>query len=398
MKKLSFAILVLALAGACKNGTQIIQNCANDSECPSNTKCALNGPYQGKCVCANDNACPQDAGQTFCNAIGLCQTHIGCRDNLDCPSDQFCDSTTDLCTVSPGCGSDRDCPIGTICDPTTKVCIQGCHSNGDCPLDNPCVCSNGAECLCPPLDAGNVDPANYDRSTCEVGACRKDTCANDTQMCQYNQTCTPSSNPDGGLSTCQTDPRSSFLCSPCTESAGTSSACGPTTDPGANFCLIDLGTNALFCGADCSMGQTCPSGYLCDDVIVLTPTGAPICNTSNDCPRTGPLCDANDAGSCPAGTLCLLASDGYRCTGECVFGEGEHTGFCTCVTDQDCPKDTCETSTRRCSTSLQPCIPGQADSCSFHIACVETGGARGCFIGRNCGPEHGLHCPLPSEK
>jgi hypothetical protein len=257
------------------------------------------------------------------------------------------------------------------------------------------VCSNGAECLCPPPDAGNVDPGSYDRSTCEVGACRTDTCANDTSMCAYGDTCIASG--DGGLSTCQTDPRT-FLCSPCTESAGTSSACGPTSDPGANFCLIDLGTNALFCGADCSSGQTCPAGYICDDVIVLTPTGAPICSTSSDCPRTGPLCNASDPSSCPSGTLCLPATDGYRCTGECVFGEGEHQGFCTCVTDQDCPKDTCESTTRRCSTSLQPCIPGTADSCSFHIACVETGGARGCFIGRNCGPDHGLHCPLPMEK
>ena len=395
MKRLSLFLALAAVAG-CKGSPTVVATCTSDTECGPNFHCATSGTYQGTCLCSNDNACPQDAGQAFCNTQGLCQTRIGCHSNLDCPENQFCDALTGLCTLAPACGSDVDCPIGTICDPVGQTCIQGCHSNGDCPIDNPCVCSNGAECLCPPPDAGSSDPASFDRSTCEVGACRADTCANDTSMCAYNDTCVPGT--DGGLSTCQLDPRASYLCSPCTESAGTSSACGPSSSPEANFCLIDLGTDALFCGADCSSGQSCPSGYICDDVIVLTPSGSPTCSSSAQCPRTGPLCDVNDAGTCPSGTLCLQSTDGYRCTGQCVFNEGEHTGFCTCVTDQDCPKDTCQDSSRRCSTSLQPCIPGQNDSCSFHIACVETGGARGCFIGRNCGPGHGLHCPLPSDK
>jgi len=396
LKRTATLILAVASVAACKNGTEIISTCTDDSQCPQNFHCATSGPYIGSCRCSNDNACPQDAGVSFCNSQGLCQTRIGCHSNLDCPVNEFCDSTSGLCTQAPGCGSDRDCPIGTICSPQSQSCVQGCHSNGDCPLDNPCVCSNGAECLCPPADAGGGDPGSYDRSTCEVGACRTDTCANDTNMCAYGDTCVPGG--DGGLSTCQTDPRASFICSPCTESAGSSSACGPANDPGADFCLIDLGTQTLFCGADCSSGQSCPSGYFCDDVIVLTPSGAPICNTSNDCPRTGPVC-VPDGGTCPSGTLCLPSTDGKnRCTGQCVFAEGEHTGFCTCVTDQDCPKDTCESATNGCSTSLQPCIPGPTDTCSFHIACVETGGARGCFIGRNCVPGHGLHCPLPDNK
>jgi hypothetical protein len=131
-----FVVAAVAVLAGCRGGTQIISTCTNDSQCPTNFHCAMSGPYTGNCVCSNDNACPQDAGQSFCNSQGLCQTRVGCRSNLDCAPNQFCDSTVGLCTFAPGCGSDRDCPIGTICDPTSKSCIQGCHTNGDCPIDN----------------------------------------------------------------------------------------------------------------------------------------------------------------------------------------------------------------------------------------------------------------------
>jgi hypothetical protein len=32
--------------------------------------------------------------------------------------------------------------------------------------------------------------------------------------------------------------------------------------------------------------------------------------------------------------------------------------------------------------------------CASFVSCVDFQGVRGCFVGRNCGPTHGLHCPI----
>jgi hypothetical protein len=36
--------------------------------------------------------------------------------------------------------------------------------------------------------------------------------------------------------------------------------------------------------------------------------------------------------------------------------------------------------------------------CSSVISCVDFGGARGCFVGRNCAPNQGLHCPVTQQQ
>jgi len=384
--------LLLAILGiaACKNGTQIVAVCQNDSECPTNFHCATSGLQQGECLCSNNMACGD--GGSVCNPSGYCQLKVGCVTNADCNNQGFCDTVVGECTTGSGCSTDLDCPIGQICDPHQTMCVPGCHSNGDCPLDEPCTCSTGLECQCPP-DSG-VDPATYDRSTCEVGTCRTDTCAGDTSLCPYNDDCVGMG--DGGLSVCEPDPRMEVLCQDCSLAAASSGQeCPVPGAQGADFCLIDLHGLNTFCGVDCSQGQGCPSGYECDDVIILTQNP---CGSASACTPSSIKCADSDGGSdCPSDSQCVNGPSGGKvCAPYCVADEGNGEGFCTCVTDSDCPQDNCEPTTATCAISQQPCVVGPSGDafCRSFISCVDLEGTRGCFIGRNCAPTHGLHCPI----
>ncbi|MHB8417785.1 MAG: hypothetical protein ACYDCL_06900 [Myxococcales bacterium] len=399
------AALVLCAAAGCKN-TSLTVACTQNSDCAAHFRCDSNGQFAGSCVCADNQACPQntDAGPMVCNPEGLCQAEVGCFSNSDCAGGQYCDTAVGLCVVGPACSSDVDCAIGAVCDTHQGLCVQGCRSNGDCPLGDggvvvPCVCPGDIECQCPLPDAGAVDPAAYDRSLCPIGACNSATCAGDTSVCPYNDTCVGGG--DGGLSTCQLDPRHTVLCQNCALDPGHPGGGCSGNIGGANFCLLDLSQasgTTTFCGVDCSAGQGCPSGYECDDIIILT--NAP-CASDFDCTPTGALCDATapDGGSgCPADTVCASEPGGAHCGGFCVKQEGGNQGFCTCVQDSDCPQDICEPTTRTCNISQKPCDPSNPGTCNSVVSCVDFGGARGCWIGRNCAPTHGLHCPLPGQE
>ncbi len=392
MTSLLRATLVLALLSGCRGGTTLVGQCTSDSDCAAGFHCGLSGPFQGDCLCSTDAVCPQDGGPAFCNPAGRCQSKVGCASNQDCAGGSFCDLGLSLCVLAPACGSDLDCSLGYICSAASATCVPGCHSNGDCTVGVPCVCGNGAECRCPLPDAGAVDPASYDQRLCEVGTCNASTCADDTSLCPYNDLCVGGG--DGGLSVCQPDPRTDVLCQNCAGSVAGHS-CGTTNNSGANFCLIDLTFGNLYCGVDCSHGQTCPSGYSCDDVIILTQSP---CGRDQDCAPTGSHCDPDAGTGCPLDTRCAGAGATGQCAGFCEKAEDATTGFCSCVTDTDCPKDICDSVTNTCSISQQPCDPSVSAICTSVIKCVDFGGARGCYIGQNCAPTHGLKCPLTNGK
>jgi hypothetical protein len=109
----SGALVALILAG-CHNGTTLVGQCTSDSDCSTNFHCGLSGTFKGYCLCSNDQACPQDAGPSFCNPAGQCQTKVGCATDSDCQGGSFCDLKLGLCVAPPACGSDLDCAIGNI--------------------------------------------------------------------------------------------------------------------------------------------------------------------------------------------------------------------------------------------------------------------------------------------
>ena len=390
------ALLLCALA--CSQGTPD-GTCLSDDDCPAlGFRCNV---AAGLCACASDEAC--DDG-FFCNSSGVCQLQAGCSSNADCPETDFCDLDSGECLAGPplelsaACGVASHCPFGSICEAGT--CIAGCFSDGDCNLGE--VCANG-QCF-----GGDGICSNKD--FCEYG-----------ELCQQNM--------------CTRDFRGPY-CRRCTQR--TIQNPEPCDDP-RNFCLInnrELGGFTQFCGTDCSLGQPCPSGYGCNNVVILTES---VCNNRAQCQCDGPVRFATstctvatpcvpgmNSGSCvidrqpdcnggaDGAAQCVVQQgqtvgnctcvtdddcDGDQvctsglCCGatvrperECRGGEGTVSGFCSCAIDDDCPNNSCDGSRGAWSITGEPCTPGNGD-CG-PIPCVNGG----CLIGQNCAPEAGLSC------
>jgi len=384
--------------------------CASDSDCPPGARCDVE---RAVCVCQTDEAC--DDGE-FCNGAGVCQLERGCTANVDCQDSQFCDLDSGRCLdgraleISGLCGLPSHCPSGSIC--RSGVCQPGCITSGDCELGEVCI-------------DGQCDDS--------PGRCADDS------FCEFGASCV-----DGF---CEEDFRGPY-CRFCTPS--TQQNPNPCDDP-RNFCLVnnqELGGFTNFCGVDCSLDQSCPNGYECNDVLIRPPGDAcvtdaqcqcedenilsprPTCQIASECEvldddgqpdpdaqvcvvEGEPECNGGVAGGpalcvvrvgetdgeclcatdeqCPEGSACV---GGDCCTGElrsgrqCLVGEGRLEGFCTCERDRDCPADNCNASTGACSIQGLSCTP-EANDCP-PIPCVD--GL--CFIGQNCAPEAGLACSV----
>ncbi len=407
--------LWVALAALHCNGSGTSERCDGDGDCAiAGTRCDLS---QNRCVCVTDDACAADA---FCNAAGVCQRRAGCAVTSDCSDGFFCDIASGACLpgasepgVGSACGLPSHCPFGTLC--TDGRCEEGCVGDGDCPLGQ--VCFEGF---------------------CNTGRPGETICSN-SSFCPFGQSC-------GSDNRCGPDRRGPY-CRGCT--VRTSMNPNPCDDP-RNFCLVnsqEFGGFTNICGVDCSLGQSCPSGYQCSNVIVLTQS---VCGSTAECrcrggeirfsettcslpaPCTPTLpdgrpdpsgqrcavaglaaCNGGEAGGpaqcvvprgettgnctcrtsadCGQGGTCV---EGLCCGGDvrddpelrCVRGEDRVTGFCTCATDADCGRDSCDPSRGSCRISGVPCTPGAGDCPA--IACVNGG----CLIGQNCAPEQGLTC------
>jgi hypothetical protein len=377
--KAAFACCALFFA-ACNSGkTTTVIGCAQDSDCgdPAHFSCEA---QTGVCHCRDDGACTQ--GQ-FCNPVGFCQVRVTCYTNVDCDTGQICDANSNVCIPAGRCTSDDQCELGKLCDHGTGTCQPGCHSYGDCPTANACLCglSDGGrgECSCDSVDP-NV------RAECAVGSCSTDACPN-TSACAFGLIC---ESDGGGLPQCASDYDHSTrpYCDACTGNPGTPS-CG--TVPAPNFCLLDTsnaGFGSSYCGVDCSQGQDCPNGFHCADVVVVRNVG---CSQDSDCPPNATPCSQDT--DCPNAGVCQKEpgqSTGF-CAGVCYKHEGDTNGFCSCTIDSECDQDVCQSSTRTCSITQQPCNPNDAQPCKT-IRCVPFHGLGGCFIGQNCAPDEGLSC------
>jgi hypothetical protein len=62
------------------------------------------------------------------------------------------------------------------------------------------------------------------------------------------------------------------------------------------------------------------------------------------------------------------------------------------VVDQDCPKESCEATQRRCGLSRKACDPADPTSCVNRIFCMNVKGLNACVLGKNCKPLDGLTC------
>lgn len=330
------ALFVVAAAAACAKSSSTT-GCQSNTDCPASFQCN--------------------------HTSGVCQLAAGCETSFDCPSGTFCDTANGNCVDNSHCTEDIQCPFDEICDTTNYVCISGCYSSGDCNLGQICQCSDGTSLS---LDGGD----------CPLGECISGFCQDETD-CNYGDLCV---GPDGGPDTCQADTRGPF-CGGCSYVPGQVSHC----DGAANFCLLDRKVDFFmtYCGVNCSQGQSCPFGYSCQNVVILT-NG--LCQVDTDCAPTGGPCTSDS--DCE-GARC--DADAGACAGICQFNEDSLQGFCTCTTNSDCPQDTCDTTSRTCSITQQPCTLG-GDECANAIYCSKSPGIAACYIGANCKPALGLTC------
>jgi hypothetical protein len=380
------ALLLFALA-ACSGEEKLQALCADDAECVADHQ---NNPnwycdkVGGRCACTSDAACTGPA--EHCEPLagggdGLCHPNRSCEWNHDCPGG-YCDTTSGICRSS-GCSMDLHCPFGQVCDGSNHVCVSGCRSHGDCALGDVCLCTDGqgneVGCTCD-------ETTEAGRALCAVGSCVTGTCL-DKSFCGLGEQCV--STPEAERPVCEPDDRGPF-CDNCQPETG-GFACGSA---GPNFCLLDTSDpsgRASFCGVDCSEGgdEVCPNGFSCHDVLRLTQA---TCRSDLACVPTGDACGGDE--ECPPGSRCVIPAgmtEG-RCGGKCAIGEGDESGFCTCVTDADCPQQACG-SDGRCTITREFCTPGTSpDPCTGKIFCKNNGEVGYCQIGRNCAPIEGITC------
>lgn len=282
LARLFYLSLLGGLLGACTSGAQFTNECQRDLDCPPGAFCKISagGQVGGICACRPGTTDLCAEGE-ICNNEGVCQKRTACRSNVECDSDKYCDLSTGNCIERTSCGTDVHCLPGTVCDPGTGACATGCNDNGDCPLYQ----------ICDFTVPGSVPGSG----TCIAGRC------DDKSFCDYGSIC------QGG--SCIQDGNPSH-CAEC----GQGSPCPTASD----FCLINSsyipGEEATrggpnFCAAECSSEVDCPSGYGCGGVVLLTQDQ---CTNDNEC------------------------GGGGR---QCVLGEGDLRGFCTCINDQDCNTD-----------------------------------------------------------
>lgn len=396
---MSVRLLLIALfcTAACKKGAPGL--CSSDKQCRSGFVCDAT---TGACRCSADSSC---GASEMCNAAGFCQPRLRCDGTADCAPGSICDTVSGVCIPSGSCSSlDVQCKAGEICK--DFACVPGCRHNGDCVA---------------PTDVCRACPAGTPAAACPTGSlCLRGKC--DTQLtCHYGDLCSP----DGtGDKVCTPDARGPY-CQSCARSGGSESFCPDATGHGrANFCLIDTSRalgQAFYCGVDCmpdapgGPDQQCPFGYTCRDIRIVratqcdpqsgfsacsaVPSGVP-CDPAKDHPgAVGGVVNDDCENALPAlvGAVCDPVKK--LCVPQCVgTGETGKLAFCSCLQDADCPKDSCDSTTRACVISGRPCIVGGTD-CDNAILCVKSTDARlgavgYCRIGRNCAPSQGYTCSV----
>jgi len=373
----SAAILAGLAAVACENDPIVERLCSSDEECVQ--KYGRPDWYcdakVGRCACRSDRACDmQEHCEPLPGGNGFCHPNRICEWNADCDRGEFCDIATSICRRS-GCSIDLQCSEGEVCDADTSTCVPGCRTHGDCPYRQVCLCATDDG-----VDACKCDAETEEgRRFCARGACHADTCTEDSH-CEWGQICVDNPDPTNPFKICIDDPRGPF-CEPCNRQPGNAfDACQGR----ANYCLLDTTRSTLnFCGVNCANGESCPNGFRCADVLVLTDT---VCTNDAAClPPPGAQACETDADCVAPRGRCV---DG-KCAGYCVGHEGGAFGWCSCVTSEQCPTQTCDGG--YCSISGTRCMDDE--DCRDQIVChVGENNIGYCKIGQNCAPQEGVTC------
>ena len=326
----------------------------------------------------------------LCSGGGACDVHagdIGCCENTDCGSQQYCDLGTHLCTVLPLCtmqhttlaygyenqalGDDLfdECAIGSW-DGCVGACVKTrsagnfCDGNGTCGEDTAFVTAAGTVC-----DGGNEVAASQAINCTATIDCTSGACAATRYWL--------------GCSTADTS---------CVETNKVTAATGWNAPLGFVINATDYKVGAscqtadIFCGTtDHCSGDDWYDGYTCD--------GAGTCTGDKD--DLG-CCDHSDCGA----TLFCQESD-HTCTALPVCTKRSATAFGnvlqTAVEDQ---RDECDPSgwdgcldTCTRSASETGFCSGTAAACGTDSTPVSTAG-KVCLSGNEVAPAGAVFCDV----
>jgi hypothetical protein len=232
-------------------------NCSMDDgdECEEDNDCPTPG---ATCVACN---CVGGTGDDDCEEWGADSGYEDCSEGQGCPAGSTClnDPTPGggaVCTIVDNCRDRCDCPQPpkgfedqVQCDPLRNMDVEGdcyinCEGGAECPegmycaLGRICAGGDGPPTLPPYGDCFNNDKACDDGAICfpsdDYGFCTDLDCMDDC--------------PDHG------DPDATAV---------------PTCETLLNNGMMDIDA----CYLDCSGGETCPDGMVCQELFAGAPDG-----------------------------------------------------------------------------------------------------------------------------
>lgn len=386
-------------------------SCDDGDACTGNGKCSA-----GECAgapekqCNDENTCTND----FCDPeTGKCvydpTEFVGapCNDGSICTTNDVCDADG-LCS-----GLMKPCDDGNLCtedacDEETGNCKSALTPGAVCNDEDPCTlpgtCSEGGQCVLPPVDCNDDNDCTVD--TCFLGDCEytnvpaSSSCLHPTSAPGGQDLCVPLGICDGqgvcepgedfcechddedclelddnlcdgtrscdigneGLFACLDQPGTAVIC----DFSGDTQCLVNTCDPANGLCSMQ----ALDSDTLCSDDDECTDKDLCADGICVG-TVAVDCDDGNSC--TNNICDpvagcmtspVAEGTGCDDGNPCTL-QDQCNADGLCVPGTPKSPA---CDDGEICTVDTCTPDGSEC---LYEQIPGCCDS---NAQCNEAAG------------------------
>jgi hypothetical protein len=339
----------------------------------------------GKC-CGDDGCqgtCPNNCPTGYeCNMTSCQCEATGCTTDSDCQATECCNQGVCVgmscglleCGPDPVCGKEcGPCGAGTHCDAGTCVTDVACTTDAQCAATECCIAQVCTPMACATLECG-PDPV----CSKECGPCQG------AEVCQGGQCVTQGSGNLGDPCTFDTVNATAGACNAGLECLGIMADGGAGTCPGGsstectslleewNRDCVGGNCGASFCSEPCGAGDTCPQGFIPQDVgnppaCMCVPGSSGSGNPGDPCPwdtvhatedecQAGMACLGNDdIGSCPGGTdaectgvadswnpTCVSGICGFSfCSEECVggacdagFNPADVSGTCYCIPEE----------------------------------------------------------------
>ncbi len=389
------------IAGDAPDGGEVVQpaECQKDEDCTFGFMVS-----QGKAgvqTCSSDDDCTT-AGMSKCwDDLHIC----GCRDDLECPTQQQCNPETHQCAfpcfTSGECGLGRECRGGfcadqyacncenkciaaqcredpncgsdKYCDPCYKVCLPKLPACARCDADSQCE-GEWSRCVSEFSVAGLIttfpEPVCATWCPLTTGVCVVEGAPQGAYVCAnigdpVNGVCVPAGLDCGQVGKkCESDADcpdplkqkcwlDRHVCG-CRDalSCAFGEACHPITHQCVPGCTSDV---------ECGLGKVCTAG-LCHDACSKTPDGI-VVGCDDPPPIEGKAWDCDDKGHCYIPGMCFSPLD---CREKETYCDTDtHECKPGCLIDYDC-----KSSAKICDPVGMTCLDKPCEG-NYECACGE---------------------------